>query len=826
MLHRMSQLKVSTRFMLLGAVALVLAALPSAMYLHAFYSSTQAAYLEVRGIAPSKNLLALMQLVQRHRGLSIMVLNGHAEVQSARLATGQEIDALFSQPSSPLARAFDEPGQSQAWARSADNWHALHVEVSGRQINAQHSFDRHTRLIGQLFDISNRLNYEFGFATDRERQTRALIDVALTILPALTEELGKARVVGASMLGAHAASAVDRRGLGGYLSLAEYQQSRLTQAVSEAADANPALESVLFGPMYEAADIAQQAVSLARSQLIYRSTSELAAPDYFTAFSRAIDAQFALSHRVMDQLESLLNERAAHERLRLLLMLVAMLVTLGLGLGVGAAAALSITRQLGGEPGEVTAVAKAVASGDLSSNIKVVPSAEHSILAAMNNMQAALRVSKERYQRLIDSMPLGVMITQNGFIKFCNPMTIEMLGYAADELIGKPFLPMIHEDDRAHVLQVHTKRMRGEIDLADYGVRVIRRDGVLRYWQLLVQTVEWDGAPAGLSILTDNTERKATETQLRELSSIVEQTNDAIMLTAADGTIKYINPGYERLSGYCSDEVLGKTPALFKSDAQDKHFFRLLWETISAGKPFQCQIVNRHKDGSEYHVLKTITPTFDADGAIASYVNIDMDFSAQHEAQQRIAYQALHDKLTGLPNRSLLGDRIVQTIARDQREPSPFALLFIDLDGFKVINDHLGHQVGDDVLLEVARRMQQGTRSMDTVARIGGDEFVVLLQGVHEAEQAALTGYKLISAIREPLQVQDQTCQLGASVGLSLYPTDATNLEALLDIADVAMYRAKRAGGNRMQHGKQALADPNPQLEPSTPEKPDALHSR
>ena len=218
--------------------------------------------------------------------------------------------------------------------------------------------------------------------------------------------------------------------------------------------------------------------------------------------------------------------------------------------------------------------------------------------------------------------------------------------------------------------------------------------------------------------------------------------------------------------------------------------------------------MNRHKDGGEYHVFKTITPMFDADGRIVSYVNFDMDFTAEHEAQQRIAYQALHDRLTGLPNRSLLSDRIVQTIARHQRDPSPFALLFVDLDGFKLINDRHGHHAGDDVLKQVARRMQKQTRPMDTVARLGGDEFVVLLQGISEVEQAAMIGRKLVDTICEPLSVQHDICQLGASVGISLYPADATDLDTLLDSADAAMYRAKRAGGNRLQRGSHPVLEP------------------
>jgi diguanylate cyclase (GGDEF)-like protein len=170
----------------------------------------------------------------------------------------------------------------------------------------------------------------------------------------------------------------------------------------------------------------------------------------------------------------------------------------------------------------------------------------------------------------------------------------------------------------------------------------------------------------------------------------------------------------------------------------------------------------------------------------------------------------MHDSLTGVPNRSLLEDRIRQSIARHQREPSPFALLFIDLDDFKKINDWLGHDAGDEVLKHIAARLLANTRPMDTVARLGGDEFVVLLQGVAALDQAAQVGSKLIKAIDEPMVLQGETCRVGASIGVSLYPADASDWQTLMSRADSAMYRAKRAGGNRLDNNGDPLTQPAP----------------
>lgn len=808
MLNWMSRLKVGTRFLLLGALALALAAVPSAMYLFSSYRSTQESQLEVHGIAPTKALFGLLNLLQKHRGLTVLVDSGHGEMKLERDATSRAIDAEFKGLSEMLGRAFGQTDLVKTSSASEQDWHVLRRSISDRELDMPQSFAQHTRLIEQLLELSNDLNYGSGYVTDQGHTTHALIDLAIMVAPILTEDLGKTRGMGEQLLASQVRDRAQLNEFGAYLARAKYQQSRLKQELSELEETNAALHALLLGPAKESMELTKQAFALADQLLLDPQAPVVSDTAYWSVFSRAIDAQLSMGNRALDQLEILLNDRLAKQDNDLLLMVVAMLVTAGLGLGVGIAAALSITRQLGGEPGEVMAVANAVAQGDLSTVISVAHGAESSILAAMSDMQTALRTSQQRYQHLIESMPLGVMITQNGLIKFCNPMAVEMSGYARDELIGHSFLPLIHEDDQAGTLETHARRMRGEIDFVNYEIRGLRKDGVQRLWRLRVQTIDWDGAPAGLTILTDNTDAREAEIHLRELSNIVEQTDDAIMLTTVDGTIKYINPGYENLSGWRRDEVLGKKPSLFKSGAHDEHFYRQLWDTISTGKSFNGEVINRHRGGSDYHVFKSITPMFDADGKIVSYVNIDKDFGAQHAVQQRLAHQALHDSLTSLPNRSLLEDRVRQSIARHQREPAPFALLFIDLDDFKNVNDSFGHDAGDEVLKQIAVRLSANTRPMDTVARLGGDEFVVLLQGVTTLEQANQTCGKLIQAIDEPIVLHGETCQVGASVGVSLYPADASDLQTLMNRADAAMYRAKRAGGNRLDNNGDPLTQP------------------
>jgi len=291
-------------------------------------------------------------------------------------------------------------------------------------------------------------------------------------------------------------------------------------------------------------------------------------------------------------------------------------------------------------------------------------------------------------------------------------------------------------------------------------------------------------------------ERQHQEEKLHIYQAAVAAAADSIVITDRNARIEYANPAFTRTTGYELDEVLGKTPALLKSGLHDTDFYQNLWRTLLNGREWKGEIVNRRKNGETYYEEMAIAPVTDTAGNIIRFVAVKRDITVRKLLEQRLDHMAHYDELTGLPNRSLFFDRLAHTLAQAKRNGNLFALLFIDLDGFKKVNDTLGHEAGDNLLREVAKRLEQCVRESDTVARMGGDEFTIILSAIAQAEDAGQVAEKVIEALAAPIFPGTLRCEIGASIGISLYPADGIERETLLTHADSAMYRIKEQGKN------------------------------
>ncbi len=305
------------------------------------------------------------------------------------------------------------------------------------------------------------------------------------------------------------------------------------------------------------------------------------------------------------------------------------------------------------------------------------------------------------------------------------------------------------------------------------------------------------------------------------LANALSSIAGAVFITDRDGRIVWANEAFSRLSGYAAHEALGRSPAMLKSGRQDAEFYRELWQTILAGNVWRGEVVARRKDGSLYAVDETITPLCDAAGNITHFIATLHDITSRKREGDRDHFLAYHDSLTGLPNRALVLRLLEQALAHCARSGRRLAVLFIDLDHFKLVNDTLGHQLGDLLLATVAERLRASVRKSDVVARLSGDEFTVIETDLVDSRPARALARTLVRALGRPFMLKGRDVQVGASVGISIYPDDGTSPEELLQRADLAMYRAKEQGRNRYCfYEAQQTGDPSGRVTETRPKRP------
>lgn len=290
-------------------------------------------------------------------------------------------------------------------------------------------------------------------------------------------------------------------------------------------------------------------------------------------------------------------------------------------------------------------------------------------------------------------------------------------------------------------------------------------------------------------------ERAETENRLNKLSQAVEQSQNVIVITDLAANIEYVNAAFSGTTGYSLAEVTGKNPRLLHSGKTPKATYDDMWAHLTAGETWRGELVNRRKDGSEYIESVRISPVRQPDGQVTHYLAIKEDVTEQKQAQARIVQLAHFDFLTGLPNQVLLKDRFAHSMSMSQRAGTELAVLFLDIDHFKNINDTLGHRIGDELLVQLAARLKALVREEDTLSRMGGDEFILVLPGT-DANGAAHVAEKLLETVAQTCHVEQYELVVTPSVGIAIYPDDGTDFDKLYQSADVAMYRAKKEGRN------------------------------
>ncbi len=411
--------------------------------------------------------------------------------------------------------------------------------------------------------------------------------------------------------------------------------------------------------------------------------------------------------------------------------------------------------------------------------------------------EAQVAENQQLLHAIVDNAPALVFVFDAaGKLILCNQQFEKAVGHARAELLGK---------DRGSFLPTDIAREHLENDLQvlaagksiSFEENNLESDGPHVYLTVKSPLYSTSGSAwAVVGVSTDITQRKRSESESRLAATVFDNTADGIIITDAHATILSVNRAFNQITGYSADEAVGAKPNILKSTHQDESFYEAMWATLLAGGVWQGEIWNRRKNGELYPEWLTISPVHGSNGEISNFVSVFSDISTIKRSQAELEHLAHFDPLTDLPNRILFHDRATRAFEQARRYQHRVAVLLLDLDGFKTINDSLGHPVGDRLLQMVAERLRGCVRVEDTVSRLGGDEFALVLPNLEHGEDAIEVARKILLSAQEPFTVEDHAALVTTSIGIAIFPDDGDNANDLIRNADAAMYEAKTAGRN------------------------------
>ncbi|MEO5363450.1 MAG: EAL domain-containing protein [Magnetococcus sp. DMHC-8] len=421
-------------------------------------------------------------------------------------------------------------------------------------------------------------------------------------------------------------------------------------------------------------------------------------------------------------------------------------------------------------------------------------------IAERQQTEEELRHSEATTRAVLETAVNSIIIMDaNKIVRMFNPAAERLFGYAASEVLGhnvQMLMPSPFREEHDSYVNRYLDTGVRKIIGTGREVTCLRQDGSTFPAELFVSEMQVTGLRMFVGIINDISGRKQADDTLLLYRKVFDSAGEAIVITDARGLITDVNPAYERVTGYQRAEVLGKNPNITKSGRHDQTFYQEMWSRLIQEGHWEGEVWDRRKDGGIFPKWIAINAICTAAGELSHYVAIFLDISERKDAEQRLEQLAFYDALTGLPNRLYFRDRLAHAIALATRQASQTALMFIDLDRFKWVNDNLGHAAGDDLLKEISQRLQACIRDSDTVARLGGDEFTIILNNLHNHDTAAELANRLIASVCKPVSLLGQNVRVGASIGIAIFPRDAGDPEGMIKCADMAMYQAKEAGRN------------------------------
>ena len=798
----MNRLSFYKKFAMLGAIALIAFCFTFYSYYVNLTQTINNSQKELEGIAVIKPLAETIQFVQQHRGLSSGVLSGSIELKSMRVTKESDAEAAFINVASRFTAGSK---QFEAWQNIINQWKT--IQSNGLQWSRDDNFSAHTKLIAAMLLFVVDIIDDYGLTADTDLDTFYLTHTLSNELLSALEHLGQTRAYGTGILGVKQITEQQKILMNTLIWQLNDALATFKISLEKAAHYNPKTQAALFSTFQNIQKSSEQVIDEVRSDVLSENFS-MDSKEFFTITTTAINSGYTqLYQSILPTVEELLRARIQHTR-------TALLTTFGIAVLLLLLVTYFMAAIYQTTLGSIHTLSRSVigfARGDLSDRVHLETHDELSQIGdSFNTMadeltelfearQAAAEYSRSLIEASLDTL---MMINAKGEITDINTATEKVTGMDRAALIGSDFSSRFTDPEKARsgYQQVFSLGF-----VIDYPL-VIRHTSGSTIDVLYNFSAYRDGNGNVLGVFAaarDITERKKTEADLRVAATAFES-QEGMLVTDADNVILRVNSAFTKITGYSAQEVIGKNPRILQSGRQDTIFYATMWDSINNTGTWEGEVWNRRKNGEIFPERLTITAVKDQDGIVTNYVATLFDITLSKAAADEIERLAFYDPLTGLPNRRLLLDRLKPALASSHRSRRKCALLFIDIDNFKTLNDTLGHDFGDLLLQQVAERLTSCVREVDTVARLGGDEFVVMLEDLSEqtidaVEQAEAVGNKILAMLNQPYLLATHHYHSTPSIGATVFSGHEQTIDELLKQADIAMYHAKASGRNALR---------------------------
>lgn len=810
------------KVVILCGVALAFATIPTCIYIQKSNSIIRVGQHEVDGMAPAIDALKVIQFSQQYRGLTGMALNGIPGAGDKQTAKQIEIDEAYAATVNDLTRT-NESQLADAWRAAQREWNLLGGNIRAGHLTVAESFAEQSIQISRLLTLSRQIDDAYGLSQDPEVPTAQLLQSAFYQLAYLTEEFGKMRGMGAALLAKKSASAEERTAMIGFISRGNERLAQVVSAFDKAANANPEYRRIFGSQIKNMQTLATGAMTLAMVNIVTPKTLDYSSDTFFYTCTQAIDAQFKVTETASSVLKTELAQRSTTLKITQWSVL-SILLLLGLLLALLQYLIWGLT-----------------------------------LKRLVRQRTAQLDSERVRLHALVESIPDLVWVKDpQGVFLSCNRAFERAYGAPESEIVGKTDYDFCNQEiaDSFRAYDLKAIETDGPSMNSEWVTLAGDNNKLILFDTIKTPMHNADGTLMGvLGIARDVTERnQAVETQkkLNRALKLISECNHALIhaddehkllteicqLAVETGGYRMAWVGFkeadtsstirpvawsgddidyldeiplswnhaEGLRGVISSAVRSGTTCI-NQDYTDPA--AAAWSGPALQRGFRSSIglplINRKRVFGVLGIHSSEPHAFSEEEVVLlEELSADLAYGIEtlrarieHEAsEKKLEFLAHHDPLTGLPNRLLLRDRFEQAAANAHRESSGIALLFLDLDNFKNVNDTLGHGYGDQLLIKVVERLHSCVRNTDTISRQGGDEFVILIAHVHELSVVGGIAQGIMEAFAEPIPLDGYMLNTSFSIGISLYPHDGRQFDTLLKLADTALHQAKDSGRN------------------------------